>query len=63
MKSGDIVTIFGNPIKLEYPVGQARLVKKSSDCNKSQIVEQWEVEYMDDEGHTYPALIKKDGKR
>lgn len=66
MKSGDIQMIFGNPVKLEYPIGQARLVKKLSDCNENLVpmfhVEQWEVEFLDDEGHTYPALIKKDTK-
>jgi nuclear transport factor 2 (NTF2) superfamily protein len=61
-KKNDIVTIFGNPVKLEYPIGQARLVKKLSDCDESTIAEQWEVEYLDDEGHTYPALIKKENK-
>lgn len=60
MKPNDIVMIFGHPIKLEHPVGQARLVRKLTDCKG--LMEQWEVEYLDDEGHTYPALIKKDGK-
>ena len=61
-KENDIITVFGNPIKLEHPIGQARLVKKISDCNDSKTVEYWEVEYLNDEGHTYPALIRKHGK-
>jgi len=61
MKPGDIVTIFGNPIKLEHPVGEAKLIKPISRENK---LEQWEVEYLNDEGHTYMVLIKKDdGKK
>lgn len=62
MKKDDIMMVFGNPVKMKYPIGQAKLIKKISDCNESQVVEYWEVEYLNDEGHTYPALIKKDGK-
>ena len=57
MKPGDIITVFGNPIALKYPVGKAKLIKPISKQSK---LEQWEVEYLDDEGHTYMALIKKD---
>ena len=60
MKQGDIVMVFGDPINLKYPIGQAKLIRKISDCN--DYVQQWNVEFLDDEGHTYPALIKKDGK-
>lgn len=56
MKPGDIVMIFGSPIKLEHPNGQARLIQKLTDNGK---LEQWQVEYLDDEGHFYNALIKK----
>ena len=56
MKPGDIVMIFGNPIRLEHPNGQARLIQKLTDNGK---LEQWQVEYLDDEGHFYNALIKK----
>ena len=55
-KPGDIVMIFGNPAKLEHPVGQAKLIEKKSD---SKSLENWIVEYLDDPEHTYTCLIKK----
>ena len=63
-KENDIVTIFGNPVKLTYPIGQARLVKKISDdtSENTQILEQWQVEFLDDEGRTYNQFIRKNGK-
>ena len=60
MKEGDIVMVFGQPIKLTHPIGQARLVKKIKDQGS---IELWHVEYTNDEGHTYEAFIKKDGKK
>ena len=56
MKPGDIVVIFGSPIKCESPIGQARLHKKISDLGA---VEEWLVEYLDQEEQLYNALIKK----
>jgi len=50
--------IFGNPIKMEYPIGQAKLIKKVSDINGK--AEQWCVEYLDQPDHQYVALIKKE---
>lgn len=60
-KAGDIINIFGNPIKLTSPIGQARLVSKISE---HECLEHWNVEFLNDEGHTYPQFIRKDnGKR
>jgi hypothetical protein len=59
MKKGDIVMVFGNPIKLQQPIGQARLIKKLPSTNLNSVLEQWQIEYLDDEGHVYEALIKK----
>jgi hypothetical protein len=58
MKEGDIVMLFGNPITNTHPIGQAKLVTKLSDYGKS--LENWKVEYLDDEGHFYNCLIKKE---
>ena len=55
-KPGDIIMAFGNPITLEVPIGQVRLIKKLTETEK---LEQWSVEYLDDEGHFYNTLIKK----
>ena len=60
MKENDIVTVFGDPIHLKHPIDQARLVKKISDQGD---LEHWYVEYINDEGHKYDALIKKDEKQ
>ena len=58
-KENDIVMVFGNPIKSEYPIGQAKLVEKVMDKGE---IELWHVEYLNDEGHTYEAFIRKHGK-
>lgn len=58
MKPGDIVQTFGNPLKLEHPIGQARLIKLVSVHDE---LERWEVEYLDHEGHIYDTFIKKNG--
>ena len=60
MRPGDIVMVFGNPIKLTNPLGQARLVKKLPDnaTNNPIIIEHWEIEFLDDEGHTYNQFIR-----
>jgi hypothetical protein len=59
MKEGDIVTVFGNPVKCEQPIDQARLIKKVNDLG---ICEEWTIEYTNEEGHRYNALIKKDAQ-
>jgi len=60
MKEGDIVMIFVDPIDMEFPVGEARLVK----CQEGHgICEMWTVEYLHQPGHLYNVLIKvNDGK-
>lgn len=53
---GDIVMVFGQPMKLKYPIGQARLVDKISEHDD---LEHWHVEFLNDEGRTYPQFIRK----
>jgi hypothetical protein len=55
-KPGDIVVVFGNPLKSERRVGQAKLIQKLSESTN---LEQWSVEYLNNEGYFYNALIKK----
>jgi hypothetical protein len=55
MKQGDIVTIFGNPLGLKNPVGQARLV---NPIQKFSSIELWEVEFTDQEGMLFKKLIR-----
>jgi hypothetical protein len=57
MKPGDTVMIFGNPVKNEYPIGQAKLIEKASDIR--EVLEEWWVEYLDQPDHKYVALVKK----
>jgi hypothetical protein len=56
-KPGDIVMIFASPLKCEQPIDPARLIKKLSETDN---LEQWQVEYTNDEGLFYNVLIKKD---
>lgn len=56
MKSGDIVIIYADPINLEKPVGQAKLIKEIEDFGDAAT---WEVEYVDDLEHIYVVLIKR----
>jgi hypothetical protein len=57
-RPGDIVQTFGNPTKCETPLGMTRLVKRIDDDNHPTL-ENWQVEYLDDEGHFYNCLIKR----
>jgi hypothetical protein len=57
MKEGDVRMIFGNPMDIKCPLGQAKLIKKLGDYGK--VFENWLVEYLDDPNHHYNALIKK----
>jgi hypothetical protein len=60
-EAGDVCMVFGQPLKLASPIGQAKLVKKISE---NEIMEHWFVEFLNDEGHTYEAFIKKlNGKK
>jgi len=56
-KIGDIRMVYGNPAKLEHPIDQARLIKHMNDCVK---LEEWMVEYLNEEGQFYNVLIRKD---
>jgi len=56
-RPNDIVMAFGNPIKCLVPTGQCKLIKKIRDV--STVLEEWSVEYVDDEDHFYDLLIKK----
>jgi hypothetical protein len=58
-KPGSIQTIFGNPVKLTNPIDQAKLIRKISD---TEYLEQWEIEYLNEPGHLYIALIRKDNE-
>jgi hypothetical protein len=55
MKNGDIIQTFANPIKCEYPIGQAKLLEKVEDYG---ILQGWWVAYLDDPEHSYYTLIK-----
>lgn len=55
-KIGDIVMVFGNPITLQCPVGQAKLILLQKDM---EVVQEWKVQYLDDESNEYNVLIKK----
>ena len=57
-KPGDIVMIYADPLYLQHPIGQARLKMFLRDVN--QLVEEWEVEYLDDEGMFYNAHIRRE---
>jgi len=56
-KIGDIRMVYGNPAKLEHPIDKARLIKHMNDCVK---LEEWMVEYLNEEGQFYNVLIRKD---
>jgi hypothetical protein len=55
-KPNDICMIFGNPAKCMYPIDQARLIEKISD--KRLGMEQWLIEYLNDNTRKYVVLIK-----
>jgi hypothetical protein len=59
MEKGETRMIYGNPIKKEYPIGKAKLIKRVTDLNVS-LVEQWRIEYLSEPGKEYIALIKKE---
>ena len=56
-KPGDVVMIFGSPVKLEHPIDQAKLLEKKRDS--SPFLEEWWVEYLNEPDRRYIALIKK----
>lgn len=57
MKPGDVVMIFGSPVKRKNPIDQARLIEKKSEVGR---LEEWWVEYLNDPDKQYIALICKD---
>lgn len=58
MKAGEVRMIYGNPIKLEYPLGKAQLVSQMT-CHNEKL-EYWNVNFLDEENITRPVLIKKE---
>lgn len=55
-KSGDIVMGFGNPVKLEIPLGQVRL---NTFIKETKQLELWLVEYLDQPEQLYELWINK----
>ena len=55
-KPGDIVMGFGNPIKLERPLGQVRL---HTLIKTTEHLELWLVEYLDQPEQFYELWINK----
>jgi hypothetical protein len=57
MEIGQVVATYGDPVHQKTSLGVARLIKKLGDQGK--VLENWQVEYLDDEGHYRNCLIKK----
>ena len=55
MTTGDIVTVYGNPIKKEHPIGEAKLISKLSMRNKK--LEYWQVAFVNDTDVTFDVFI------
>jgi hypothetical protein len=62
MNKDDVVMIYGNPIKKESPIGEAKLISKLSVRSKK--LEYWQVAFVNDENVTFNVFIntEKDGK-
>lgn len=62
-KPGDIEMVFGDPIKCTKPIGQAKLIEKTS--NVGDKVEEWWVSYPNDHDpdKQYLALLKKEDEK
>lgn len=54
---GDIEMVYGDPKNSRRPVGLARLKEFVNNVNSHY--ELWFVEYLNNEGYTYEALLKK----
>ncbi len=54
-KQGDVVMIYGNPVKQENPIGKAKLISKLAA--RSAKLEYWQIEYIDSPAHKYEAFI------
>jgi hypothetical protein len=63
MTIGDIVTVYGNPVKKESPIGEAKLISKLSVRSKK--LEYWQVAFVNDENVTFDVFIntEKDDKK
>ena len=57
MLPGQIVATYGDPINKKTSLGIARLIKKLN--NHGKVLENWQVEFLDDEGHYRNCLIRK----
>jgi hypothetical protein len=54
-KVGDVIMIYGSPVKKDYPIGEARLLKKLTP--RSDSLEYWSVEYINEPGVSYNQFI------
>ena len=57
MNKDDIVTIYGNPVKSTYKIGDAKLIHKI--CDVSDNFEQCQVSYITEPNIIRAALINK----
>ena len=55
MTAGDIVMVYGNPVKKEAPIGEAKLISKLAARNKK--LEYWQVAFVNDENVTFNVFI------
>jgi hypothetical protein len=60
MKTGDIITVYGNPIKKEHPIGEAKLISKLSVRNPK--LEYWQVQFVNDPFVTFDVFINTEKK-
>lgn len=57
-KIGDVVMIYGLPTKKQEPIGKAKLISKMSP--RSDTLEYWVVEFLDQPGITFNQFIPAD---
>ena len=57
MKTGDKVQIYGQPMKKELPIGEAKLIEKIGETDK---LEEWLIEYTDQPKQKHIQFIKKE---
>ena len=56
-KPGDIEMVFAHAMESRVPVRQAKLIKKVKDWEG---LEEWSVEFIDDEGSIYKVMLKSE---
>jgi hypothetical protein len=62
MNKGDTTMIYGNPIKKEHPIGEAKLISKLSVRNPK--LEYWQVQFVNDPFVTFDVFINTEkGKK